>query len=122
MAERAPTPEFPSEGDGAPAQGGGVLIIGNALFAIIIGLLLRSAVAGQDRTDWNGAVRAFLEGFPLLLIAGGALLLITGVVRLGRRGSAAAPEHARERPRRYAAEQRAALERLKAERERTSDE
>ncbi len=121
MAERAPTPEFPSEGDGAPAQGGGVLMIGNALFAIIVGLLLRSAVAGQDRTDWNGAVRV-PRCFPLLLIVGRRPVAHHRVVRLGRRGSAAAPEHARERPRRYAAEQRAALERLKAERERTSDE
>jgi hypothetical protein len=76
-----------SEAQQAPAPrraGGARLVAANGLFALVVGLLLRRAVGSQDRTDWNGAVRAFLEVFPLLLIAGGALLLIVAVARTQR--------------------------------------
>lgn len=52
------------------------LALAAGLFAVIIGLLLRSAVANQDDTGWNGTVRTFLDAFPLVLIIGGALVLI----------------------------------------------
>lgn len=138
--------------EAAPA---GLLGVATGLFSLIIGLLLRGSISRQDRTDWNGVVRTFLEVFPLLLIVGGTLLLILAIVRIGRRpgatrggvdGSApsgaqrgvAAPKNTigrgpvdepRPRPgraadgpaasgRAYAAQQREALARLKAERQR----
>ncbi|MEH3054516.1 MAG: hypothetical protein PGN13_11010 [Patulibacter minatonensis] len=55
------------------------------LFALLVGLLLRGAVGKQDDTDWNGAVRAFLDLFPLVLVAGGVVLLLSSAVMLVRR-------------------------------------
>lgn len=77
-AQQSPAPR---EGD---RLGGGRLLAANGVFALLVGLLLRRAVGSQDRTDGNGAVRVFLEVFPLLLIAGGALLLIVAVARTQR--------------------------------------
>lgn len=148
----------PLGADRPAGGGGGALGVATGLFSLIIGLLLRSSVSGQDRTDWNSAVRTFLEVFPLLLIAGGALLLIVAFVRMGRRSGttrgdidgsapsvaqrgAVAPtnisgqdptDEPRSRPgrvanrpaasgRAYAAQQREALARLKAERQRRDD-
>ncbi len=149
--------ERPEAGRPVAARGG-LLGVATGVFSLIIGLLLRSSVSGQDRTDWNSAVRTFLEVFPLLLIAGGALLLIVAFVRMGRRSGttrgaidgsapsvaqrgAVAPtnisgqdpaDEPRSRPgrvadrpaasgRAYAAQQREALARLKAERQRRDD-
>ncbi len=123
--------------------GGGALSVATGLFSLIVGLLLRGNISGQDRTDWNGAVRTFLDVFPLLLIVGGAVLLIVAFVRMASRpgaprdgagvsraapgddataGSVAPTGRARRGRelggRAYAAEQREALARLKADRER----
>lgn len=89
-SEHMPTADGPSP---APAGGrpasSGALFIGAGLFAVVVGLFLRAAVGGQDRSDWNPAVKVVLQGLPILLIVGGTILLIWAAVQVSRNRSGA---------------------------------
>lgn len=65
------------------------LLIG--AFALAIGLLLRRAADRRDQSDWDPSVTFFLDAFPLLLIAGGAIALLVGVITTVRARRAPEP-------------------------------
>lgn len=67
-------------------NGGAVMVGLSGVFALVVGILLRSAVTGEDRSDWNGIVRAVADGLPTLLIAAGFLVIVWAAV-ISRRGA-----------------------------------
>lgn len=84
-SEHLPTADGPSPAPvGGRPKSSGALFIVAGLFAVVVGLLLRAAVGGQDRSDWNPAVKAVLQGLPIVLIAGGTILLIWAGVQVSR--------------------------------------